>query len=279
MALRFDLIGKKSDPVPFTYTEDNVILYALGIGAGVESELDFLYEKNLKVFPTFAVVPPSVVGWDFPARIGMNMFHVLHGEQKVEHHAPIPTKGTLYLSSGLDAIYDKGDAGAVAYSSMEVRDESGTLLYISRAVIFDRSAGNFGGDRGSRPEKVAPPEGKAPDFRVEYATSPDQAALYRLSGDKNPLHIEPEYARMGGLDRPILHGLCTFGFAGRAVLHSLCGGDPAKFNSFSVRFTGVVFPGETLITEGWETGPGTYAVQTRAGDGRVVLGNAKAEVG
>jgi acyl dehydratase len=162
---------------------------------------------------------------------------------------------------------------------MEVRDEDGNLLYISRAVMFDRSAGNFGGDRGPGTEKVAPPEGKAPDFRVEYATSHDQAALYRLSGDKNPLHIDPEFARMGGLERPILHGLCTFGFAGRAVLHSLCGGDPEKFKSFSVRFTGVVFPGETLVTEGWEIGPGIYAIQTSTADGRKVLGNAKAEVG
>jgi acyl dehydratase len=278
MPLRMDLIGQKSEPVSFRYAEDDVILYALGIGAELYDELNFLYEKNLKVFPTFAVVPLTVEGWDYPARIGMNMFTVLHGEQKIELYGPIPTKGTLSSVRILDAIYDKGDAGAVAYTRVETRDEGGKLLFMNRSVIFDRSAGNFGGERGPKAEKNVPPEGKAPDFRVEYPTSSSQAALYRLSGDKNPLHIEPEFARMGGLDRPILHGLCTFGFAGRAILHSLCQGEPERFKSFSVRFTGVVFPGETLVTEGWETAPGTYVIQTKTGDGRLVLGNAKAEI-
>lgn len=278
MPLRFDLVGKPSDPVPFNYTRDDVILYALGIGAGVAGELDFLYEKNLKVFPTFAVVPLSVQGWDYPARIGMDMFHVLHGEQKIELHGTIPPEGTLTSVRTLEAIYDKGDSGALAHTSVATRDDRGDLLFVNRSMIFDRSAGNFGGNRGPRPEKVSPPEGRSPDFHVEYATSPNQAALYRLSGDKNPLHIEPEFARSGGLDRPIMHGLCTLGFAGRAVLHSLCAGDPARLKSISVRFTGVVFPGETLVTEGWELGSGSYAVETRTGDGRLVLGNGKVEV-
>jgi len=278
MALKFDLLGEKSEPTSFSYTEDDVMLYALGIGAKVEDELNFLYEKDLKVFPTFAVVPLTVEGWDYPARIGMNMFHVLHGEQKIELNGPIPPKGTFVSTRTMDAIYDKGDAGAVAHTSVETLDENGNLLFVNRSVIFDRSAGNFGGDRGPKSEKFVPPDGKNPDFHVEYATSPDQAALYRLSGDKNPLHIEPEFAEMGGLDRPILHGLCTFGYAGRAILHSLCGSDPARLKSFSVRFTGVVFPGETLVTEGWEMESGTYVVQTKTGDGRLVLGNAKVEV-
>jgi acyl dehydratase len=278
MALKFDLIGKKSEPTSFSYTEDDVILYALGIGAEVGGELDFLYEKDLKVFPTFAVVPLTVEGWDYPTRIGMNMFHVLHGEQKIELNGPIPTKGTLVSTRTMDAIYDKGDAGAVAHTSVETLDEKGNLLFVNRSVIFDRSAGNFGGDRGPKSEKLVPPEGKDPDIHVEYATSPDQAALYRLSGDKNPLHIEPEFAQMGGLDRPILHGLCTFGYAGRAILHSLCDSDPARLKSFSVRFTGVVYPGETLVIEAWEMESGTYVVQTKTGDGRLVLGNAKVEV-
>lgn len=277
MGLKLELVGQKFDPVSFSYTKDDVILYALGIGAGVDNELDFLYEKNLKVFPTFAMAPLSVAGWEFPEMIGMNLFTVLHGEQKVEFHAPIPTDGTIVSTSMLESIYDKGDSGAVANNVTEVHDEAGNLLYVARAAIFDRGAGNFGGDRGPKSEKIVPPEGKEPDFRVEYTTSVDQAALYRLSGDKNPLHIDPEFAAMGNLPKPILHGLCTYGIAGRAILHEACDSDPAKLKSFSVRFAGVVFPGETLITEGWKIGDNVYAVRTSTGDGRVVLSNCKAE--
>ena len=130
--------------------------------------------------------------------------------------------------------------------------EHGDLLFENVLAGWDRTAGNFGGDPGPKVEKLVPPSGVAPDFRVEYRTSPDQAALYRLSGDKNPLHIDPEFARLSGLERPILMGLCTYGFAGRAILHSICGSDPARFKSFSVRFTGMVLPGDSLITEGWK---------------------------
>ncbi|MFH1090902.1 MAG: MaoC/PaaZ C-terminal domain-containing protein [Pseudomonadota bacterium] len=277
MALRLDLVGKKFDSFSDSYTEDDAILYALSIGAGVGEELDFLYEKDLKVFPTFAVIPYSVHGWDFPVKLGMDMFHVLHGEQKIEWHGLLPPQGTLHTESTLEAIYDKGEAGAVAHVVSETRDKGGQLLFVSRAVIFDRSAGNFGGDRGPRTEKVLPPEGREPDFRVEEATSPDQAALYRLNGDKNPLHIEPEFAQRGGFPKPILHGLCTYGYAGRAILSQACGRDPARLKSLSVRFAGVVFPGETLITEGWQTQTGTFVFQTRTGDGRVVLSNGQAE--
>ena len=277
MALKLDLVGQVFDEYSHSYTEEDAILYALGIGAGVAGDLDFLYEKDLKVFPTFAVIPGSVHGWDAPLKLGMDMYGVLHGEQRVEWHAVLPPRGELITQARLDAIYDKGDAGAVAHVSSETRDPEGKLLYVSRAVVFDRNSGNFGGDRGPKAEKIVPPQGQAPDFTVEEATSPDQAALYRLTGDKNPLHIDPEFAKMGGLPMPILHGLCTYGYAGRAVLREVCGNDPAGLKSLSVRFAGVVFPGETLITEGWKIGDNAYALRTRTGDGRVVLSNAKAE--
>ena len=141
-------------------------------------------------------------------------------------------------------------------SVFETRDENGDLLFENKAVVVDRSAGNFGGDRGPKSEIVVPPERREPDFQVEYTTTKDQCALYRLSGDKNPLHIDPEFAGKGGFDRPILQGLCSFGFSGRAILHSVCGSDPARFKSFSVRFMNVVYPGDTLITEGWKTDTG-----------------------
>jgi len=277
MALNLDLIGKKTEAIAFTYDQDSVILYALGIGAGVE-ELDFVYEKNLKVFPTFGVLPymPALV--TLMADAGLNLPTVLHGEQKIVLHRLPATSGTIHSTGIWRSVYDKGDKGAVLNVDFETRDEHGQLLFENRVVIMDRSAGNFGGDRGPKSERFDPPEGKDPDFHVEYKTSSDQSALYRLNGDKNPIHVDPEFAKLGGLESPILHGLCTYGFAARAILHSVCGGDPARFRSFSARFVGVVFPGDTLITEGWEIDGGKYIVRTMNQDGNLVLGNGMAEL-
>jgi len=277
MALNLDLVGKKTDRIPFTYEQDAVILYALGIGAGVD-ELDFIYEKNLKVYPTYAVIPllPCII--DVMADLGINLPAMLHGEQKIILHGVIPPSGTVYTSGIWDSVYDKGDKGAVLNISLETHDQSDQLLFENKVVLIDRSAGNFGGERGPQTERFDPPQGKTPDFRVEYPTSPDQAALYRLSGDKNPLHIDPEFAQKGGLERPILHGLCTYGHAGRAVLHSVCGSDPARFKSFAARFMDIVFPGDTLITEGWKLENGKFIVQVKTTEGKIVLGNAAAKV-
>ncbi len=276
MSLNLDIIGKKLEAEPFTYDRDTVILYALGVGAGVD-ELDFIYEKNLKVLPTFAVVPfiPTFLSVFVP-KAGLNLFKVLHGEQTIILHKPIAPAGTIHTSMVCESIYDKGDSGAVVNVHLESRDGDGEVVFENRAVIVDRGAGGFGGDRGPKTEKLVPPEGKEPDFAVEYAISKDQAALYRLSGDKNPLHIDPDFARKGGFERPILHGLCTYGYAGRAIVQAAGNGDPAKLRSFSARFMDVVYPGETLIVSGWKREAGKYFVQVAAGDGRIVLGNGVA---
>ena len=276
MSLNLDIIGKKLEAEPFTYDRDMVILYALGVGAGVD-ELDFIYEKNLKVLPTFAVVPfiPTFLSVFVP-KAGLNLFKVLHGEQTIILHKPIAPAGTIHTSMVCESIYDKGDSGAVVNVHLESRDGDGEVVFENRAVIVDRGAGGFGGDRGPKTEKLVPPEGKEPDFAVEYAISKDQAALYRLSGDKNPLHIDPDFARKGGFERPILHGLCTYGYAGRAIVQAAGNGDPAKLRSFSARFMDVVYPGETLIVSGWKREAGKYFVQVVAGDGRIVLGNGVA---
>lgn len=160
----------------------------------------------------------------------------------------------------------------------EDKDENNKLLNESHVVIIDRSAGNFGGDRRPKAEKFDPPEGREPDFKVEYVTTPNQAALYRLTGDKNPLHIDPEFAKKGGFDRPILHGMCIYGFALRAIVHSLCGSKPTRLKSFATRFMNVAFPGETLITEGWKADQGAYIIRTSSQGGRIVLGNAVAKI-
>jgi acyl dehydratase len=277
MALDLNVMGKKSDPVAFTYTEDQLILYALGVGSGVE-ELDFVYEKNLKALPTFAVVPVMPIVFQFVKAAKVNLKGLLHADHKIVLHGTIPRNGTLYSTWQWLSVYDKGDRGALFSVHSETRDGNGELLFENLLSGWDRTAGNFGGDPGPKSEKLAPPSGVVPDFRVEYRTSPSQAALYRLSGDKNPLHIDPEFAKLSGLERPILMGLCTYGFAGRAVLHTVCEGDPARFKSFSVRFSGMVWPGETLITEGWKVGGDAYIIRCTTSDGRVVLDNAMAEV-
>jgi acyl dehydratase len=234
----------------------------------------------LKVYPTFAVVPfmPAFFG-PFMKQAGISLSGLLHGEQKVILHKPIPPAATLESTVFCEAIYDKEDKGALIEVRMESRSAEGELVFENLAKVFDRTAGNFGGERGPEGDKIEPPAGRAADFKISQATSAIQAALYRLSGDKNPLHIDPGFARKLGFDRPILHGLCTFGFTGRAVLKALCENDPGRLKSLSGRFLQPVFPGDTLITEGWRVGGGKYALRTSNQAGAPVLGNAVAEIG
>ncbi len=275
--LNINIVGKKTDPISYQCEPDKLILYALSIGCGPE-ELDFIFEKNLKAFPMFAAIPPY---WPYDALMadaGLHMPSVLHAEEKIVFHRPIPTTGTIYTSGCCQSIYDKGDKGAIINIETESKDAEGQALFATYITIIDLSAGNFGGERGPKPERNDPPEGGKPDFRVEHQTHRTQAALYRLNADKHPLHIDPEYARLAGFERPILHGLCTMGFSARAILVSACGGDPRRLKSISARFTGAVFPGETLITEGWEVSQWKYATRTTTQSGRLVLGNGCAEI-
>jgi acyl dehydratase len=277
MAIKLDLVGKKSDAIPFTYTWKDTVLYAVGVGAK-ESELDFVYEgRGPKVLPTFAVVPSFTALMAVAGDLGVNPMMILHGEQKVVLHRPIPPGATLKTTSEVKGIYDKGK-GALVVVEAKTADEKGEGVFDNQFSIFVRGEGGFGGERGPEAVKADPPAGQAPDFEVVEATSREQALLYRLSGDLNPLHADPAMAKLGGFDRPILHGLCTFGHAGRAVLKGACGGDPTRLKSFGARFAGVVFPGDTLTTRGWKTGAGEYVVTVTTQDGRTVLSNAIAEV-
>jgi acyl dehydratase len=277
MAIDRGLVGKKSEPLQHPYTWKDAVLYALGVGARLPEDLDFLFEaRGPKVLPTFAVVPSFQTLLYFVGKLGANPMAILHGEQTVRQHRPIPPNGTLSTVAEVTGIYDKGK-GALAVIEARTSDGSGQALFDNTFSLFIRGEGGFGGDRGPEAVSAEPPD-TAPTFSHSEATSTEQAALYRLSGDFNPLHIAPEMAKMGGFDRPILHGLCTYGHAGRAILRHACGGDPARFRSLSARFSGVVFPGDTLTTRGWQVAPGKFIVRVKTQDGRTVLSNSIAEV-
>jgi acyl dehydratase len=206
----------------------------------------------------------------------VNPAMVLHGEQRIELHGAIPTSGTITTTPTIKAIYDKG-SNAVVVVHTESVDAKGKVLFSSTSSIFARGEGGFGGERGPSGARNVPPDRK-PDRSISFKTLPQQALVYRLSGDRNPLHADPDFAKLGGYDRPILHGLCTYGHAGRAVLHAYCDNDPARLKAFEVRFSGVVFPGETITTDMWQTGPGQVVLTARTERGETVLSAGAAEI-
>jgi acyl dehydratase len=192
---------------------------------------------------------------------------LVHGQQAVTLHRPIPPEGTATLTSKLTDMFDKGKAAVVVTVNDVTMD--GEPLYSTRMSAFIRGEGGWGGDRGPSGPQNEPPD-RAPDHTVTYQTSPDQAFLYRLNGDHNPLHTDPSFAAAGGFDKPILHGLCSYGFTGRGLLHLLCDADPAKFHHIEGRFASPVMPGEALTIKAWETTPGEAVFTTSVGD-RVVI--------
>jgi acyl dehydratase len=267
-----EVVGLELAPTQFSYEERDVMLYALGIGA---KELEFIFERGLKTIPTFAVIPafPALMG--LSAAVEINPVMILHGEQGFRINKQIPTSGTLTTSGKVTGVYDKGKGALVTIEST-TKDTGGETVFTNTSGIFIRGSGGFGGDRGPEAGNAAPQRG--PDRTVEMQTLDIQAAIYRLSGDRNPLHIDPAFAKMAGYDRPILHGLCSFGHVGRAVLAEYCGNDPARLASMAVRFSGVVYPGDTIITDMWDEGKGKIIVQARTQEGRVVISNATVEV-
>ena len=244
-----------------TLTRRDTILYALGVG---EDGLDFVFEERLKALPTMAVVMsyPGFI-WRDPA-LGVDWKKILHGEQALEIFAPLPVEGEIVGETTIDALIDKGaDKGAIAYVTRKISDGAGKPLATVRAATFLRGDGGFGRNLGTAPASLPGVPDRAPDETLILTTAKNQALIYRLSGDYNPLHIDPEVAAAGGFKAPILHGLCTYGFAGRAILAGLCAGDPSRLKRLDVRFTTPVFPGETLETQIWRTGEGTASFRTR----------------
>lgn len=244
-----------------TLTRRDTILYALGVG---EDGLDFVFEERLRALPTMAVVMsyPGFI-WRDPA-LGVDWKKILHGEQALEIFAPLPVEGEIVGETTIDALIDKGaDKGAIAYVTRKISDGAGKPLATVRASTFLRGDGGFGRNLGTAPASLPGVPDRTPDETITLTTAKNQALIYRLSGDYNPLHIDPEVAAAGGFKAPILHGLCTYGFAGRAILAGLCAGDPSRLKRLDVRFTTPVFPGETLETQIWRTGEGTASFRTR----------------
>ena len=255
-----------------TWTSADAILYALGVGAGAEdplSELEFTTENTRavpqQVLPTFAVVVGGKGGG--PELGDFDLARLLHAEQSITVHGALPPTATVRSRGRLAGFYDKGADALIVMEGETTDAETGRLLAESRTSLFVRGEGGFGGPRGeSEPWRV--PDRPA-DHLVTYQTREDQALLYRLSGDRNPLHSDPWLAARAGFDRPILHGLCTYGFTGRALLHAACGSDPTRFHSMRARFTAPVLPGQALDVHIWDEGD-AYLFRTTAGD-RIVL--------
>ncbi|HWU21384.1 MAG TPA: MaoC/PaaZ C-terminal domain-containing protein [Nocardioides sp.] len=270
---------------PISWSERDVLLYhlSLGAGRGTDPELGLTYERDLAVLPTYAVVagqgisagPIPAAGLSLPG-IDVDLRRVLHSGQDVAVHAPIPTAGTATLSSRVTEVWDKGSAALVVRESTATSPE-GEALWTGRMAMWLRGEGGFGGEPGPV-DPVAHPVG-APDRVLVLSTTPDQALLYRLNGDLNPLHVDPEIAGAMGFARPILHGLATYGMLAHAIVRDLLGGDPARLTSLGARFAGAVLPGDRLRVEVWcEPGGTTLRLHTTTADGRVVLSHGTAEV-
>ncbi|HUD53153.1 MaoC/PaaZ C-terminal domain-containing protein [Parvibaculum sp.] len=261
MALDYDkLMASKSVGQEFQYGDRETMLYALGVGFGRDplnaKELPFVYESGLKTVPTQATVIAWGAGGGAMAAGGINFLMVVHGEQKLTLHKPLPSAAKISVDSSVLGAWDKGaDKGAIIVTESVIKDrDSGDKLCTLQSTIFARGDGGFGGPREGAPEPHKIPDRK-PDLTVEADTRPDQALLYRLSGDRNPLHADPAFATAAGFPKPILHGLCTYGTTCRAIISSeICNYDPTLITGFDVRFSSPVFPGETVLVDIWKDG-------------------------
>jgi acyl dehydratase len=265
--------GEWSDYTERSWSSKDCLLYAVGVGAGAPDptgkELEFTTEnsKDVKqrVLPTF----PVIIGGAGTGMRNIGTFNpamLVDGGRTVELARELPVEGTIRSRGRVTGVYDKGSGAVIASESESIDAASGELLFTLRSNVFIRGEGGFGGERGPSGPRHVPPD-RAPDHQATYDTRADQALLYRLSGDRNPLHSDPEFAKMAGFPKPILHGLCTYGFTGRALLHELCGSDPSRFRSMEGRFSKPVFPGDSLTVKMWVDGnQAVFFAETQNGD-------------
>ena len=269
-------VGADLGSVEFSWNQSDVLLYHLGIGAGARpgdnlspAALAYTFDgPNLQVLPSFGVVAPSFHETDPPPLdlpgCDINLAQVVHGSQSISLLRPLPTSGTATVTTRISEIWDKGKA-AVIWQEGIATDASGAELWTVRSSIFVKGEGGWGGDRGSAVPVEVPD--RAPDAETTYAVTPQQAMLYRLCGDRNPLHADPEFAKAAGFPAPILHGLCSYGIVLRELTDALLDGDATRVSGFGAKFAGVVFPGETIRVRGWQEDGQIIATATVAGNG------------
>lgn len=251
-------LGAEFGATEFSWTATNVQLYNLALGAGADPmdprELSYVIDGTPQVLPTFGCVAASFNDVDPPKvswpGVEIDLAKILHASEKVTVPAPLPPSGSARAISRIVDIWDKGKAAVVVLETT-VTSTEGTPLWTQQRSIFARGEGCFGGERG--PSSATELPDRAPDFEIDMPVAPQQALLYRLCGDRNPLHSDPEFAAAAGFDRPILHGLCTYGMTCKAAVDTALGGDAGAVRSFGARFAGVVFPGESLRARLWKT--------------------------
>jgi acyl dehydratase len=279
MALNLEAVGKKIGPFRRPYDWKDIVLYALGVGAGVE-DLGYCYEKNLKVIPTFGAAMTFEIVWRLAALCHLDVAGVLHGEHEMVFYDPTPLDGTLITEGLLTDCYDKGrERGAVVVAELNTRHSNGRKLFTSRATMFARRDGGFGGS--DAPKKKSPQfPGRPADAELLAEPPASQPLVYRLSGDTFPLHVDAEFAKSAGFERPIMHGLCTLGFACRALIARLSPGEPEIVRRINCRFKSPLYAGIPIKTLIWELAKGRALWRVvRASDGVVVIDNGLFEIG
>ncbi len=282
--LSSNLVGMALAESTWSWGWRDAVLYALGIGArpgdgalvdedADEGDLDFLYERRgPKVYPTFAVIPGMRALGGVSAAVDLDVARLLHGEQAITLHRPFPATGELTIRGRIVDVWDKGTAAVIGVESELVNDDG--LFATTYASLFAKGYGGFGGERGPDTSDIHQPPDRDPDHVIEDVVRPEQAALYRLSGDRVLLHIDPEFARRAGYPGPFLHGLCTYGFAGRAILRALCDGKPERLLSLTGRFADLVWMNDVIITKIWTLGDGEAVFRAETGSGAEVLTHA-----
>ncbi len=270
LPLRLDAVGRPIGPIRRTYGWKDVALYAVGVGAGFE-ELEYCYEERLKVLPSFSAASIFDMFFLVARQANANPAGILHGEQRLILHRPIPVEGTLTTSGRITHIYDKGSrTGALIVADTETWHSDGSRLFNATFGLFSRLDGGFGGENAP-PNTATIPE-REPDLEIPDTPGTNQPLLYRLSGDTFRLHVDPAFARAAGFDRPIMHGLCTQGYACRAVVKALMPDAPDRLQRFDCRFAGILYPGTPIRTQIWKTGPGEAAWRVVSGEtGELVI--------